>query len=268
MPEYLAPGVYIEEYDANPQPIPGVSTSIDDATARALFDRFKDLVPPDWSGFNESDPGITLVNLLAWLAEALLYRTGRATDARREAALRELLPLLACGPPRRPRYLEGQILDAATLEAEQNYHRDKRRRLNLALYGYGVVSGLGVQVGAGADGPHVVVDPGYAIDPFGETCALCTRAIVRLPGAASAVFVSLRVWERPCCPVPRLDGQEQTRIEEACVIAISARSPPTAIPLAHLVRGSVCWAVDATFTAPAARPVLSPGSPGPGPACV
>ena len=63
MPEYLAPGVYVEEYDANPQPIPGVSTSIDGATARSLIDRFKDLVPPDWTGYNESDPGITLVKL-------------------------------------------------------------------------------------------------------------------------------------------------------------------------------------------------------------
>ena len=111
MPEYLAPGVYVEEYEANPQPIPGVSTSIDDATARALIDRFKDLVPPDWTGYNASDPGITLVKLFAWLAEALLYRTGGATDARREAAVRELLPLLGCGPPKRPRYFEGQIID-------------------------------------------------------------------------------------------------------------------------------------------------------------
>ncbi len=92
MPEYLAPGVYVEEYEANAQPIPGVSTSIDGATARSLIDRFKDLAPHDWTGFNESDPGITLVELFAWLAEVLLYRTGGATDARREAALRELLP--------------------------------------------------------------------------------------------------------------------------------------------------------------------------------
>jgi len=254
MPEYLAPGVYVEEYDADPQPIPGVATSIDGATARALIDRFKDLVPPEWTGYNESDPGITLVNLFAWLAEALLYRTDGATDARREAALRELLPLLACGPPKRPRYFEGQILDAATLEAEQNYHRDKRRLLNLALVGYGVVSGLGVQVGAGGDGPHVVVDPGYAIDPFGETYALCTQSMVRLPGAALEAFVSLRGWDRPCCPVPTSHGPEDTRIEEACVIAISARVLPTAIPLAHLVRDSAGWAVDEQFTAPAARP--------------
>ena len=260
MPEYLAPGVYVEEYDANPQPIPGVSTSIDDATARALFDRFKDLVPPDWTGFNESDPGVTLLNLFAWLAESLLYRTRGATDARREAAVRELLPLLTCGPPKRPRYFAGQILDAATLEAEQTYHRDKLRHLNLALYGYGVVSGLRVQVGAGGDGAHVVVDPGYAIDPFGETLALCAQATVCLPGAAREAFVSLRGWERPCCPVQTSNGPAETRIEEACVIAISARIPPTAIPLAHLLRDFAGWAIDATFTAPAARPVLPRGT--------
>jgi len=131
MPEYLAPGVYLEEFDADPQPIPGVSTSIDDATARALIERFKDLVPPDWTGFNESDPGVTLANLFAWLAEGLLYRTGSATDARRTAAVQALAPLLTCGPPKRPRYFAGQMLDAATLQAEQTYHRDRLRRTTL-----------------------------------------------------------------------------------------------------------------------------------------
>ena len=37
MPEYLAPGVYLEESDAGVNPIPGVSTStIDIETAQAL----------------------------------------------------------------------------------------------------------------------------------------------------------------------------------------------------------------------------------------
>jgi quinol-cytochrome oxidoreductase complex cytochrome b subunit len=28
---------------------------------------------PDWTDFNESDPGITLLELFAWLASALLF---------------------------------------------------------------------------------------------------------------------------------------------------------------------------------------------------
>jgi hypothetical protein len=252
MPEYLAPGVYLEEYDADPQPIPGVSTSIDDATAHALIERFKDLVPPDWTGFNESDPGVTLANLFAWLTENLLYRTGSAADARCEAALRTLLPLLSCNPFVRPRYFAGQILDPATLEAEQDYHRDKLRRHNLALHGFGVVSGLGVRVEAGSDGPRVVVDPGYAIDPLGDEQALPRCAALRIPVAASEAFVSLRGWERPFAPVPTLKCPEDSRIEEACVIAISRCIPATAVALAHLVGGPDGWAVDTEFVRPMA----------------
>ena len=30
-----------------------------------------------WTNFNPSDPGITLVEMLAWIAESLLYRANR-----------------------------------------------------------------------------------------------------------------------------------------------------------------------------------------------
>src|SRR5262245_39517142 len=190
MPEYLAPGGYLEEYDADPQPIPGVSTSIDDATARGLIERFEDLLPPDWTGFNESDPGVTLVNLFAFLTENLLYQANAITDPRRQAALREIPLALSCGPLVRPRYFEGQLLDASTLEAEQNYHRNTLRRHNLALHGFGVVGGLGVHVEEGSNGPCVVVDPGYAIDPRGEELAISRRVVLCLPTAASEAFVS------------------------------------------------------------------------------
>ena len=37
MPEYLSPGVYVEEVDAGPQPIEGVSTSITGAVGVTVF---------------------------------------------------------------------------------------------------------------------------------------------------------------------------------------------------------------------------------------
>src|SRR5260370_37025351 len=39
MPEYLSPGVYVEEVDAGPQPIEGVSTSITGAVGVTEFGR-------------------------------------------------------------------------------------------------------------------------------------------------------------------------------------------------------------------------------------
>jgi len=38
---------------------------------------------PDWTGFDQSDPGQTLLQLFAWLAETLLYRAGTIPERRR-----------------------------------------------------------------------------------------------------------------------------------------------------------------------------------------
>src|SRR3954469_4271372 len=35
---------------------------------------------PVWNDYNDSDPGITLAQLLAWLSEMLLYRMGRVPE--------------------------------------------------------------------------------------------------------------------------------------------------------------------------------------------
>lgn len=50
---------------------------------------------PDWTDHNPSDPGIALVELLAWLTELLIYRTGRIPEAR----VRKFLALLDGPPP-------------------------------------------------------------------------------------------------------------------------------------------------------------------------
>ena len=42
-----------------------------------------DLIPkycPEWTNHNASDPGITLIELFAWLIEILLYRLNRVAD--------------------------------------------------------------------------------------------------------------------------------------------------------------------------------------------
>src|SRR5215470_13510915 len=52
--------------------------------------RFEDLVAeakrripgytPEWTDLNDSDPGMTLVQLFAWLAEMMLWRLNRVPD--------------------------------------------------------------------------------------------------------------------------------------------------------------------------------------------
>ncbi len=60
-------------------PIPDLDTK----TFEEMFEEARSLIPryaPDWTDHNFSDPGITLIDLFAWLTEAKLYRINRVTD--------------------------------------------------------------------------------------------------------------------------------------------------------------------------------------------
>ena len=67
--------------------------NLDDRTFADLFAEVRSLIPryaPDWTDHNVSDPGIMVLELFAWLTEAMLYRIDRVSDASR-AAILELL---------------------------------------------------------------------------------------------------------------------------------------------------------------------------------
>jgi hypothetical protein len=90
-PEYLSPGVYVEEVDAATQRIPGISTPIDRARLQSLVAELKKTViaqAPAWTDSNDADPGVTLLELFAWLTEDLLYRAHDIPERGRNAALR------------------------------------------------------------------------------------------------------------------------------------------------------------------------------------
>jgi hypothetical protein len=75
-----------QEYNSMALTLP----NLDDHTFDDLVAEGKTLIPryaPDWTNHNASDPGITLLELFAYLTEILLYRTNRITDAHRNAFL-------------------------------------------------------------------------------------------------------------------------------------------------------------------------------------
>jgi phage tail sheath protein FI len=83
MPTYQYPAVYVAEVEAQVRPIEGVSTSTaallgPDCLAhlRARIER----LPPNWTDAKRGDPGIALLELVAWISESLLYRGGRMPD--------------------------------------------------------------------------------------------------------------------------------------------------------------------------------------------
>jgi hypothetical protein len=266
MPEYLSPGVYVEEVDAGTQCIPGVSTSIDSERLQSLVAELKKTFGaqvPAWADLNEADPGVTLLELFAWLAENLLYRAHDISERGRTAALRAAAALSALGHPcakaratlTRPHFFAGQLLDAATLQAEQDYHREKLRLHNRMLHGFGIVSGLGVHVEptSGPEVGRIIVDPGYAIDGCGEEIAVCAGAALAPPSGGNEVFVSLRFWEHPCPLDPSASGERGvSRVEEACVIGFAQAVLPPALALARLIRADGEWSIDPVFVPPLA----------------
>jgi hypothetical protein len=261
MPEYLYPGVYVEAYDARTTSIPGVSTSTDDATGGSLVAEICEVVrraQPGWTDPNNSDPGVMLLELAAWLSETLVYRAGGIPEQGRQAALRAVAALWRLADPcgqtdgtiTRPRFFAGQLLDAAALQLEQDYHREMLRRHNRALLGAGIVQGLGVRVEATNDAPDgcIRLEPGYAIDPCGNEIAVGRGAVLALPRAGAQLFVSLRHWDRPTTPVPSPHGEPTpSRIEEACIVGVVDVVAEPAIALARLLRPEGRWIVDPGF---------------------
>jgi hypothetical protein len=56
---------------------------LDDRTFEQLVAEARSRIPrftPEWTNFNDSDPGMTLVQLHAWLTETILYRLNRLPD--------------------------------------------------------------------------------------------------------------------------------------------------------------------------------------------
>ena len=70
-----------------------ISPTLDDRTYAQLRDELVKRIPvyaPEWTDHNESDPGIALLELFAYLGESLLYRFNQIPETTRIAFLRLL----------------------------------------------------------------------------------------------------------------------------------------------------------------------------------
>lgn len=59
------------------------SPNLDDRTWQDIVEEAKRLIPqycPEWTNFNTADPGITLIELFAWMTEMTLYRLNKVPD--------------------------------------------------------------------------------------------------------------------------------------------------------------------------------------------
>jgi uncharacterized phage protein gp47/JayE len=63
--------------------VPLIAPNLDNRQFADIVAEAKTLIPryaPEWTNFNESDPGITLVELFAWMTEILVYRLNQVPD--------------------------------------------------------------------------------------------------------------------------------------------------------------------------------------------
>jgi hypothetical protein len=213
-------------------------------------------VAPDWTEHRDADPGITLVQLFAFLGESLLDRANAMPERGRTqlgAPLRRL-PRVRIPPcpdsamPTRVQYFEGQLITAADLRAEQSYLRDKRRRHNLLLHGPGVVTGLEVTAEERPDGDTVIrVSPGYAIDAEGEEILLCEAATSAPCSGSARCYVTLRLIDRELGITPHGGA---SRVEEVVEVAVLATAPPEHLAIGRLEQVDGEWRVDPRFAPP------------------
>src|SRR6476661_6489285 len=62
-------------------PLP--APNLDDRTFQDILDEARRNIPrycPEWTDHNLSDPGITILELFAWMTDLLLYRLNRVPD--------------------------------------------------------------------------------------------------------------------------------------------------------------------------------------------
>jgi hypothetical protein len=213
---------------------------------------------PEWTGSNDNDPGLALIELFAFLTESLLYRTNLIPQRGHASAIRlAQSALMLAGPskaPRgvleRPRYFAGQLLGPDDFSLEQDYFRARLRRLNRELYGSGIVSGLGVSVKRDGAGEQVVIEPGFAIDASGEEIEVCSVTSAQLPQTGRLLYVLLLHRERPTHPQSTAAGTQFSRIEESFAVRLETTPADNGVALARLrfVKGR--WRVDAAFKPP------------------
>jgi hypothetical protein len=213
------------------------------------------VVAPDWTDFEAHDPGVTLLELFAYLTESLLARGDVPPDVR--TRLRDVLARLeragdaGCqdGTLARSRFFTGRLLTADDLDEEQSYIRTKHRRHNRLLHGVGIVSGLGVSLEPrpAGDDTVVVVSPGVAIAPDGEEVVVCDPVTRDACQGDSVCYVTVALVEQPTNPTP---GGEASRVLESAEVAVSKDVPPGHLAIARLLRDSGAWLLDPSYEPP------------------
>jgi len=157
---------------------------------------------------------------------------------------------------KRNRYFFGQMLTSKDFEDEQQYHLNQRCRHNRHLHGYGIVTGLDVNISQCESSPTVSVSPGYALDAYGREILLTEDVALPIGCRKSPLYVTVAHKERETDWVPGSGADEKiaSRIEDFVLAALIADPDSCdAITIGRVLSDSSGWSVDRTFQAPRAH---------------
>jgi hypothetical protein len=229
-------------------------------------------VAPDWTDFGAHDPGITMLQLLAFTLADLQHRHSALSPharllardvATRAVALAEALDGAGaeCGSGLvRVNYFAGMVLGVDEFRTEQDYVRHRLNRRNQLVHGAGIVAGLQVKVAADGDAARVAIAPGLAFDPAGNEICIDVPCLLTLPAAGASLLVQLSYREQPCRtvatmnePVDPTGATAATRIVETFDATLASLPAANALALARVQRVRGRWRVDAKFKAPRVR---------------
>lgn len=180
---------------------------------------------------------------------------------------------------KRLRFFAGQVLTAESFELEQNYFREKLKRHNRALHGFGIVSGLKVLVDAG----QIIVEPGLALDCQGNELVIGSAVVVSpVTSDWPSAYVQVGFAEEYTDIIPaaglaepgltetvELDMKEALTITESGELFVAqentnrghrhlrarwlACGQPHALTIAKLKRSLQGWRVERGYRAPAIK---------------
>jgi hypothetical protein len=124
---------------------------------------------------------------------------------------------------KRPRFFPGKLLTPEDLELEQEYFREKFKRHNRSLHGFGIVSGLKITVDAG----QIIVGPGLALDCEGNELVIgCAQSMDPSMIAVDwhTAYVNLRFAEQNVDRVSSSTGNETSNVTESFELAFATEN--------------------------------------------
>lgn len=232
-------------------------------------------VVPEWTDLNTHDPGVTVLEVLAYALSDLQYRRSPLDDRARLLARRvaERAGALAASSPgdgdcaaglQRVNFTQGMVLGVGDFRTEQDYARTRLNRRNRLLHGMGIVDGFEVTVQRDTSGSRVAIAPGLAFDPAGNEICLDRPMMYALPAQGGFLLVLLTYAEELCRSAPTVASDpldaandatvtQPTRIVETFMAELAPVAAADALAIARLrqVRGR--WRVDPAFKALRAR---------------